>query len=99
MRISRKIVATAAALTFFGGISAATAMTADAAAPTPFPVYYSGSALVTAHQVTSGERLVVAGHPVTLASVTHPGPAYVAHILIGLPASLKGKTLAAVAEG
>jgi len=70
---------------------------AMASAPVPFPVYDNGPALVTAHPVASGQRLVIAGRPVTLASVTHPGPAYVAHVLGVLPAAWKGKPLAAVA--
>lgn len=97
MPVKSSAVAAAAAVTL---ISAA-AIPAGASAPSPFPVYDSGSALVTAHHVTSGERLVIAGHPVTLGSVAHPAhsPAYVAHVLGVLPASWKGRTLAAVAEG
>ena len=73
---------------------------ASASAPTPFPVYDSGRALVTAHHVTSGERLVIKGHPVTLGAVTHPGPAYIAHILgRALPLSWRNHELAAVPEG
>ena len=93
----RLILAFPAAVT--AGIAAALAMPASASAPTPFPVYDNGSALVTAHHVTSGERLVIKGHPVTLGAVTHPGPAYIAHILGRVPASWKGKMLAAVPEG
>lgn len=87
-----------------GGIAAAGAaiMPAGAAAPAPAPVpfwvYDSGSALVTAHPVIAGERLVIKGRGVTLGSVTHPGPAYVAHILGVLPPAWTGKTLAAVRE-
>lgn len=91
----RMIVAAAALAVAAAGGGTAVAM----AAPVPFPVYDSGSALVTARPVTSGERLVIAGRPVTLGSVTHPGPAYVAHVLGVLPAAWKGRTLAAVAEG
>jgi len=72
---------------------------AMASAPTPFPVYDNGQALVTAHPVVSGERLVISGRPVTLGAVTHPGPAYVARVLGLLPASWAGRTLAAVPEG
>jgi hypothetical protein len=62
-------------------------------------VYDAGSTLVTAHPVFSGERLVIRGQGFTLGAVTHPGPAYVAHVLGVLPVSWKGKTLAAVVEG
>lgn len=96
MPVKRHVVAAAATVTL---ISAAAAIPAGASAPSPFPVYDSGSALVTAHRVTSGERLVIAGRPVTLGSVAHPGPAYVAHVLGVLPVAWKGRTLAAVAEG
>lgn len=96
MTLKSKILAGAAAAAF---TFAAFAVPAGASAPSPFPVYDSGSALVTAHHVVPGERLVIAGRPVTLGSVTHPGPAYVAHVLGVLPASWKGKTLAAVVEG
>lgn len=99
MHLTRRAVAAAAALTLSAGVTAALAVPAGASAPTPFPVYDSGSALVTAHHVTSGERLIIKGRPVTLGEVTHPGPAYVAHVLGVLPASWKGKTLAAVPEG
>jgi hypothetical protein len=77
----------------------AAAPAAIASAPSPWPVYDSGTALVTAHPVTPGERLVITGRPVTLGSVTHDGPAFVAHVQGALPAAWKGKTLAAVAEG
>lgn len=44
----------------------APAAMASAPAPTPFGVHVStGTTLVTGHQVTSGERLVIAGRPVT----------------------------------
>jgi len=76
----------------------AAAPAASASAPTPFPVYDSGSALVTAHHVASGERLVIDDRPVTLGPVTHPGPAYVAHVQGLLSASWTGRTLAAVPE-
>jgi hypothetical protein len=79
-------------------VMATGAATAGAATPTPFPVYDSGSALVTAHPVSPGERLVIAGRPVTLGSVTHPGPAYIAHVLGVLPPAWAGKTLPAVPE-
>ena len=72
---------------------------ASASAPTPFPVYDSGPALVTAHHVTSGERLVIKGRPVTLGEVDRHGPAYVAHVLGVLPASWRNHTLAAVDQG
>jgi hypothetical protein len=74
----------------------AAAPAAMASAPSPFPVYDSGSALITAHPVTSGERLIIAGRPVTLASVAHPGPAYVSHVQGVAPVSWRGKTLAAI---
>lgn len=96
MHLTRRAVAAAATLTMTAATGAALAMPARASAPAPFPVYDSGSALVTAHPVFSGERLVIRGRAVELASVAHPGPAYVAHILGVLPASWKGKTLAAV---
>ena len=96
MTLKSKILAGAAAAAF---ACAAFAVPAGASAPSPFPVYDNGSALVTAHHVTSGERLVIAGHPVTLGSVTHPGPAFVAHVLGVLPAAWKGRMLAAVVEG
>lgn len=76
----------------------AAAPAAMASAPAPFPVYDGGQVLVTAHPVQSGERLVIAGRPVTLGPVAHPGP-YVAQVKGVLPTSWKGKTLAAVAEG
>jgi hypothetical protein len=95
MTLKSKILAGAAA----AFTVAAFAVPAGASAPSPFPVYDSGSALVTARHVVPGGRLVIAGHPVTLGSVTHPGPAYVAHVLGVLPASWKGRTLAAVVEG
>ncbi len=72
---------------------------AQASAPVPFPVYDSGSALVTAHPVTSGERLVIKGRPVEIASVAKDGPAFVAHWLGLVPKGWKGHTLAAVREG
>ena len=99
MHLSRRAVAFAATLTMTAGIAAALAMPASAAAPTPFPVYDNGGVLVTAHHVTSRERLVIAGRPVTLGEVDHHGPAYVAHVLGVLPAAWKGHTLAAVPEG
>lgn len=77
----------------------AAAPAAMASAPVPFPVYDSGPALVTARPVAPGERLVIKGRPVTLASVTRDGPAFVAHVQGVLPASWKNRTLAAVAEG
>jgi hypothetical protein len=95
VRLRTIILAGAAAV--LAGVTGAAA--ASASAPVPFPVYDNGSALVTAHHVVSGERLVIAGRPVTLASVAHPGPAYVAHVLGVLPASWAGRTLAAVPEG
>lgn len=81
-------------------VLAAAAPAALAAAPNAFPVYDAGrQTLVTAHPVTSGERLVIAGRPVTLGAVTHPGPAYVAHVLGGpLPAAWTGRMLPAVPE-
>ena len=99
MHLKRPAVAFAATLTMTAGITAALAMPASAAAPTPFPVYDSGPALVTAHHVTSGERLVIKGRPFTLGEVDRHGPAYVAHVLGVLPASWKGHELAAVDEG
>ena len=99
MHLKRKFIAGAAVLTLGVSIAAALAMPASASAPTPFPVYDSGSALVTAHPVFSGERLVIRGRGVTLGDVAHPGPAYVAHFLGGLPAAWKGHELAAVPEG
>lgn len=99
MHLNRRAVAAAATLAMSAGIIAALAMPASAAAPTPFPVYDNGGVLVTAHHVVSGERLVIKGRPVTLGEVDHHGPAYVAHVLGVLPASWKGKTLAAVDEG
>lgn len=99
MHLSRRAVAFAATLTMSAGVVVALAMPASAVAPTPFPVYDNGGVLVTAHPVFSGERLVIKGRPVELASVAHPGPAFVAHALGVLPVSWKGKTLPAVAEG
>ena len=98
MHLNRRAVAFAATLTATAGV-VALAMPARASAPTPFPVYDNGGVLVTAHPVFSGERLVIAGRPFTLASVDKHGPAYVAHVLGVLPASWKGHTLAAVPEG
>lgn len=92
-----KIMILAGATAVLAGITSAA--TASASAPVPFPVYDNGSALVTAHPVVSGERLVIQGRPVELASVTHPGPAYVAHVRGVLPSSWKSRTLAAVPEG
>ena len=67
-----------------------------AAAPAPFPAYDNGRVLVTAHPVHPGERLVIRGHLLTVASVSHPGPAYVMHVLGGLPAGWTGQVLAIV---
>lgn len=96
MSIKSKILAGAAVLAVTGAASAPAAM---ASAPTPFGVYDNGSVLVTAHQVTSGERLVVDGRPFTLGSVAHPGPAYVAPVKGVLPVAWKNRTLSAVKEG
>lgn len=98
MHLSRRAVAAAAALTMTAATAAALAMPASAAAPVPFPVYDNGGVLVTAHPVTSGERLVIRGRLVVLGEVAHPGP-FVAHFLGGLPVSWKGHMLAAVREG
>lgn len=99
MHLSRRAVAAAAALTMTAATAAALAMPARASAPSPFPVYDNGGVLVTAHPVTSGERLVIRGRPVTLGEVDRHGPAYVAHVLGLLPASWRNHTLAAVPEG
>lgn len=96
MSIKSKIAAAAAVLAITG---AATAPAALASAPTPFPVYDNGSALVIAHPVKSGDRLVVAGRPFTVGTVTHDGPAFEARVKgNGLPPAWKNKTLPAVAE-
>lgn len=95
--VKLKIMILAGTIAALGGVTGAAA--ASASAPVAFPVYDNGSALVTAHHVVSGERLVIQGRPVELASVAHPGPAYVAHVLGVLPASWRGRTLAAVPEG
>lgn len=98
MHLKRKFVTGAAVLTLGASIAAALAMPARASAPSPFPVYDNGGVLVTAHPVTSGERLVIRGRLVILGEVAHPGP-FVAHFLGGLPVSWKGHMLAAVREG
>ena len=69
---------------------------ASASAPTPFPAYDNGRVLVTAHPVYQGERVVIRGRGVTLGSVSHPGPAFVAHVLGGLPASWARQVLAVI---
>ena len=78
---------------------AAAAALAGVPAPVPFPVHDIGGALVTAHPVHAGDRLVIRGRPVELAEVDVHGPAYVAHVLGLLPKGWKGHTLAAVVEG
>lgn len=98
MHLNRRAVAFAATLTMTASVAAALAMSASAAAPPPFPVYDNGGVLVTAHPVTSGERLVIRGRLVILGEVAHPGP-FVAHPRGLLPVAWKGKMLAAVIEG
>lgn len=94
--MNRSTLAVACAV---AALAAAPAAPASASAPAPFPVYdASGSVLVTAHPVTSGERLVIKGRPVELAWVAHPGPAYVAHVLGEMPVSWRHHMLAAVLE-
>ncbi len=98
-----KTITALAATAVTAGALAAGAMlgagAALAAAPVPFPVYDSGQTLVTAHPVTSGERLVIRGRAVELGVVDVHGPAFVAHPLGLLPKTWKGHTLAAVIEG
>ena len=94
--MNRSVFASLAASAVTAAALALSVSPASASAPTPFPAYDNGRVLVTAHPVFSGERVVIRGRGVTLGSVAHPGPAYVTHVLGGLPAGWAGQVLAVI---